>query len=519
MAQLEYTIKLRSNTSTEWTTTNPTLALGEVGLESNTMKAKIGDGITSWNDLGYNILTAALFGQPNGVLQLNSSGEIDPEFINQVATAATTSFTPSGNIIASNVQAAIQELDNEKEPSIAASTTDTFYNGDKTFKQVTTDNTYYEVAKQIGDVSTHDDLQDSIEHIWSAGVMEGCEITDNLDGTIDIAAGFAVLRSSADQHADLYLVAVPAQAGLALLDNSANWVYLDYNAGVPQFSTSASSTAFNGMDKCITYLIYRSGTSLNTINAVGLNVDSGNKTRKLFLDFNRFIHASGGSVLGSPSTTTVSLTAGEFYFVTKELPHDAFDTSVAGTANANVFTLWYRDGVGSWTSVADQKTITTTTYDSNAGTPTTLDNNKYGVTWFYLVHDSPSKLHAVMGQAQYADLASANAATPPSTVPGLLSETGSILGSVVYLKSAVTFANILSAFTQSYSSSAATSHNGLSGIQGGTINEYYHLTSSEQSRLVATLAATPSTSVATPSTHKVPIVLNGTTYYLLLSNV
>ena len=30
--------------------------------------------------------------------------------------------------------------------------------------------------------------------------------------------------------------------------------------------------------------------------------------------------------------------------------------------------------------------------------------------------------------------------------------------------------------------------------------------------------ATPTSSVSTPSTHKVPIILNGTTYYILLTN-
>ena len=46
-------IKLRRDTSTNWTTRNPTLALGEPGLEIDTLKVKYGDGTTPWNTLPY----------------------------------------------------------------------------------------------------------------------------------------------------------------------------------------------------------------------------------------------------------------------------------------------------------------------------------------------------------------------------------------------------------------------------------------------------------------------------------
>lgn len=47
------TIKLRRGTATQWATTNPILAEGEVGLETNTRKFKVGDGVTAWNSLTY----------------------------------------------------------------------------------------------------------------------------------------------------------------------------------------------------------------------------------------------------------------------------------------------------------------------------------------------------------------------------------------------------------------------------------------------------------------------------------
>ena len=46
-------IQFRRGLSTEWTSVNPILAQGEMGLELDTNKAKIGDGVQNWNALPY----------------------------------------------------------------------------------------------------------------------------------------------------------------------------------------------------------------------------------------------------------------------------------------------------------------------------------------------------------------------------------------------------------------------------------------------------------------------------------
>lgn len=50
------TIQTRRDDSVDWTTANPVLALGEIGIETDTNKAKYGDGFTAWNDLDYWII-------------------------------------------------------------------------------------------------------------------------------------------------------------------------------------------------------------------------------------------------------------------------------------------------------------------------------------------------------------------------------------------------------------------------------------------------------------------------------
>lgn len=46
-------IQLRNDTAANWTSANPTLASGEIGIETDTNKFKIGDGTTAWASLNY----------------------------------------------------------------------------------------------------------------------------------------------------------------------------------------------------------------------------------------------------------------------------------------------------------------------------------------------------------------------------------------------------------------------------------------------------------------------------------
>jgi hypothetical protein len=46
-------IKLRHDNAAAWAAVNPVLLSGEAGFESDTRLLKIGNGVTSWNDLSY----------------------------------------------------------------------------------------------------------------------------------------------------------------------------------------------------------------------------------------------------------------------------------------------------------------------------------------------------------------------------------------------------------------------------------------------------------------------------------
>jgi hypothetical protein len=46
-------LQQKRGTAAAWTATNPVLAAGEIGVETDTGSFKIGDGSTSWSSLAY----------------------------------------------------------------------------------------------------------------------------------------------------------------------------------------------------------------------------------------------------------------------------------------------------------------------------------------------------------------------------------------------------------------------------------------------------------------------------------
>ena len=55
-------LQLRQDSASVWTSNNPTLSIGEVGVESDTLKMKVGNGFTAWTSLAYVNTTSSLWG-------------------------------------------------------------------------------------------------------------------------------------------------------------------------------------------------------------------------------------------------------------------------------------------------------------------------------------------------------------------------------------------------------------------------------------------------------------------------
>jgi len=97
--------KLRNDTAADWTAANPVLLLGEIGVETDTRRYKIGDGSTAWSGLSYYIEGVLARGQASKT----TSGTID---ITSAGTYQSTGLTAT--------------LDSGTDYQVALGTSDTF---------------------------------------------------------------------------------------------------------------------------------------------------------------------------------------------------------------------------------------------------------------------------------------------------------------------------------------------------------------------------------------------------------
>ena len=103
-------IQLRRGSAQEWANVNPTLAIGELGIEIDTGRIKIGDGITAWNSLRYERPLESVTNTPNTLVQRDADGNfqagaITGSLIGNASTstrlANTRQIAISGDVTAS----------------------------------------------------------------------------------------------------------------------------------------------------------------------------------------------------------------------------------------------------------------------------------------------------------------------------------------------------------------------------------------------------------------------------------
>jgi len=89
-------LQFRRGTAAQWTAANPVLAAGEMGLETDTTKFKVGDGTTAWNSLSYGPIAGVAADNTITAAKLTTDAVTTAKIQNNAVTQAKLASTLSG---------------------------------------------------------------------------------------------------------------------------------------------------------------------------------------------------------------------------------------------------------------------------------------------------------------------------------------------------------------------------------------------------------------------------------------
>ena len=181
-------IQIRRDTASAWTSANPTLAQGELGLETDTSKLKSGDGTTAWTSLTYYSLgtvgyLASTGGALTGAITTNSTFDgrdvsVDGTKLDGIATNANNYTLPAGIATETYVSTQVNNLVDSSPAAL---------------------NTLNELAAALGDdanFSTTITNSIATKLPLSGGAMTGAITTNSTFDGVDIATRDGVLSTT-----------------------------------------------------------------------------------------------------------------------------------------------------------------------------------------------------------------------------------------------------------------------------------------------------------------------------------
>ena len=260
-------------------------------------------------------------------------------------------------------------------------------------------------------------------------------ITDNLDGTIDIAQALVSLFDNPNKTGRIIQYTVPSIENLALADLILSYVIVNYNSGVPIYTVTTDVSIINESDIVPIITVFRNGTVLEFIK---WDKTSTNQIHTRMVKTHRFEYESG-LVLSEKNTREIELTEGKTWHGTTQVTNLAIDTL------SDNLTWWYHVG-GVWTPATRTQYINDF-YDDGTDI-VALSNNQYVVNWIYRSQTENKRLGIVVG-GTHKNIVSANAETIPET-PVQISALGILVGRIIVMKGEDTASEIQSAFKQEF---------------------------------------------------------------------
>lgn len=251
-----------------------------------------------------------------------------------------------------------------------------------------------------------------------------------------------------------------------------NYVVGDYNNGNPIMRVTQDVNEINESDIVPILTVYRSGNTLFKTDWDGIGRGLANRLHQRFIKTQRYGRESGITLSVSGSSRVAQITSGAFWIGALRLSSSAFKSDI------NEMKLLYTSASSIKTSLITQ--LDNYHYDTGAGTASLGGSTRYAVNWVYKTADSEiNTAYVLLGTDNYTETEAIYSQPPP--LGNTIATTHVLVGRAIFQRSATTPSQVDSAWDTRYNPSSVANHNNLTNIQGGQVDEYYHLTHNEYS--------------------------------------
>ena len=294
----------------------------------------------------------------------------------------------------------------------------------------------------------------------SVGRATGGEITDAGSETINVAAGTGFIKATDSDTAELLSFDWAASNGITITTDTIQYVYVKYNSGTPVIDITATESSIDLDTEFPLGKVINEGGTLHILFNPWWVTDGTTNIIERFQSEGHVIRDAnvGGLGLSVTGTRSISVTAGQLWSRLNEFAIPAIDTNVSGTIE-----IYWRSGANTWTD-ADVAQYPITQYNRlSDNTLQTINNNWYFNWWVYAEADD-TETAMVYPQAQYANAASAEAESPPSSIPVHISENAILIGRILCKQGVDAPIEVQSAFGTTFTASQAADHGNLAGL-------------------------------------------------------
>lgn len=309
---------------------------------------------------------------------------------------------------------------------------------------------------------------------YGAGVLQGSSgWTQAFNGTITLPTVVAAIYDNENFITPLKTYTITGGTSgtefPSLVDNDTNYIFIDYNSGNPIYNISTTDTT-NGSNRVRVLTVYRLNNFLHVLDFGNQGSGTSNRIINRIISTERFARENGLSLGVSGTTGIVTLTSGAAWNGINRQELDAVNSQ------NDIFFQNYHIG-GIWTATTTADTFNNIYYDDGTD-KVSATTGSYLVNWYYRGQEINDHLYEVWGDNEYATIDDAEASGEPP-LPELVSSHAFLVGRLIIEAGSFSAVTVQSSFTQQFQSSQVTVHNNLSGLQGGSAGEYYHLTQSQ----------------------------------------